>query len=427
MYISDVQKKVPNSLFDTIRFSLYKTLKGKEQIGEITLSQLFNIIKENQFADPSDFEWARQDATGLQELKTSLPCCTPHGVLSSGQKANHKIIALSGCVFIDIDLKEDPRDLGRIKEELFKRQEVIACWTSLSGLGIHGLALINNLTTDPDHFKACHRTYLSVLEKDLNCTCDNKVTNLSAGLVIASDPNLLVKSCEYEPFHVELQKTGHDVYYNKTSSIIHDDLFFADSKTRFKVELNEYTKDVIHIPSGKLYYECSLPFGGFKNGKAYHKKIKRGSRNTILSIYIHNFLCLNPNAEEALCMTILRSINTIWCESPLEDNELKSLFLNKYRVRTKLTPIGARLKYYWINPNAKDKLKLLAAFRKEVTLSRLEDFFSTIPNWTEKITISKIAEECELSSSTIKRYLTPHMKSLYDTHNAQYTYTRKKK
>ena len=434
-YISDVQEQVSNTLFDTIKFSLYPNCLGIEKIRDISLTDIFQSILTPYSEDILfNLPWALKELNSesrnddpLKEIKRGIPAITPHGVFFSGQKSNNKLETLSGLLYVDIDFKHTGQDPKEIKKALFSRPEIIACWTTLSCQGVAGLAALDNIPNN-HNFHSYHLHYLKTLAKELNITegwFDETITNFQAGCAIPYDPNLLVKS-SFKSLYLDFAETAH---YRKDKTSIHlfrqravsASLINTDSEDfMYEVELTSYPH---YLPDGHIWFRAYIPYD--KDGRT--RKILAGKRNLVLSTYVHNLIILNPNKSSEDFIKKMLEINEEYCIPKLSHKEIYQIVWSKLKDRNKLKPIKPEIKKWWTTPpSATNRMEAYREFRKQIKWDNILEFMSQLDNFSHKITDKFIAQECGISLITVRRTLTPEMKLDIKTHNAKFVKQRKR-
>jgi len=394
-----------------MNLTYYQTVKGTVNLGNHNLDFLKQTILNNPNQDLIDL--ARSGQADFSVVKSALPVISPHGTFL-GAKKDLNIKTLSGLIIIDID---NPADLNQTKDLLFSLPEIVGVWTSVSGKGIHAIASLDGLTIKT--FVLYHKAYLDRLEQEYDIVSDRKVCFLSACLIISSD-----KLARFKDSWESLSVLNLEKYTKrKPPSIILDrldgemllgGLRFSEASFRFKLTLPEYPRQVMYFPEGKPYFSCFLPF----DEKGLPKKIQEGSRQYTLSCFLNNLIILNPNKSSEQFTNLMMSINKTSCSIPLEKWEIEDMVNPRMRRIDNLKPIKATIKYYWVDPSAGNKLSLLGKFRREYTLSKIEEFFGdTLASLEKKVTKEVISEYTGLSRPTINKHLSPDMKLLMKQHN----------
>jgi len=398
MYISNLQTDVPI-------FSLYPNVKGNNKIKDISLTELKGILTNHPQKDLIE----EYRSTGIDSLKKSILTLTPHGIFSEGQKSDTSLSSLNGLIFLDFD---DSKSNTRFILEGIN--EIVCFWDSVSGQGIHALAILDGVTAE--NHKDNHIAYLNYLELVYGLVADKKVCNLSTGLIIGTNPTF-----RSNPIALLIDELGEFRKMQVNSNIDPEEVLlltciFSDGGTKmlFKSELSEYTNSYMYFEEGLPYFSCYLPF----DNRGISKKIESGSRNTILSGFLNNLILLNPNKTKEDFNKVMLSINKNHCLNPLPDNEIIKMVESKIANRSSLKPIGVKLKKYWIDPNANNKRDLFQKARRDRTQDIINQYFSDeLLNETSKITIKGISERIKISQPTLREYLTDDQKKLIKEFN----------
>ena len=438
-YISHVQEQVSNPLFDTIKLSLYPNHQGKTNLGEISLTRLFQMIStpyEEEIQE--DLEWSMKELNSegdpkekkqaLNTTKLKIPAVALHGIFSPGQKADDKLVTPSGLIFIDIDFKFTGEDPERIKELLFSRPEVIACWSSLSKMGVAGIAALDNIPTDSKNFQEYHKQYLDTLAQDLELPrgwFDNKVGKFHMACTIPYDPNLLVKS-NFNSFYLEYAESSSLKNIKEHTKVF---LTLLDSASLYKRDSEDFMYELEietypqHFPEGRPFFKCYMPYDK-ENGS---RKAFNGNRNTILSSFLNNLVILNPNKTQEDFIREMMWINKSYCVPELPPKEIYKMVANKLRTRDRLKPTGVKLKKWWTDPRTPNRRKALEQLRKETSENKVVEFFMCeFHKLTHKVTTNWIAKICQMAPRTLEVYLTPEMRNDIKTHNAKFIKQRKR-
>jgi len=191
MYISDVTKKVPNTLLDTIKFSLYENLSGKIKLGDISLAQWLERIRTNPRKEEIlAIRTQNLSKDALRKRKFPFNIVTPHAQIN-GERLNKNFVSLTGLLFIDVDGDINPDEC---KNTLFACPEVIAVWKSFSGKGVHAVAQVANLPVEPDRFRQAHKKYFKELSERTGYSFDENVCKLTHSMIESYDSEPLIKS-----------------------------------------------------------------------------------------------------------------------------------------------------------------------------------------------------------------------------------------
>ena len=426
MYISDVQKKVPDTINCTeISFNFYTNFFGQNKLEDISLSEWLEIIKNN----PRKKEITLLRSKNLpkdklnQEEKPKYRVIAPHAKLK-GTKKKENFVSLTGLLFIDVD---GDIDADKCKDTIFALPEVIAVWKSLSGKGVHALAQVNNLPTNSAEFQKAHETYLDQLKERTGLKFDKKVCRLAIGMVESYDSEILIKSSwetynlVYLPFPGKQAKGSIKEEEKKGYSLM--PVSAGTSTWHYKLKLDTYPEQVVYIPEGRLFFQCYLPFDP-ETGRP--KLIGPGSRNVFLSSFLNNFILLNPGRTYEEFLSYMKIFNQARCLVPVPEEEVIEILNKQWVRRNEAQPIDPKTKYYWIDPTVTDKNKALGEKRKAMTQASLEEFFSELPNYECKITQKIISQYTGLGERTVRQHLTPHMIKLIKSHNTKYLKPRGK-
>ncbi len=194
-----------------------------------------------------------------------------------------------------------------------------------------------------------------------------------------------------------------------------------EDKIIYCSELEDYDdKDIIFIPSGKEYIQCTIPFTSTHKVKNLNKE----NRYIVLLNYTTNLFYLNSflSYDSALAIMISLVKNTYGFKKvSIEDiTKIVDNIFSKHLSGT-LKPINPTIKKYWINPSCKNKHQIYLKYIKNNTIFALEDFFSNIlPTIQKKVRYKDIGIILNLSERTIKRKISSQQKDLLKKHNNQW-------
>lgn len=186
-------------------------------------------------------------------------------------------------------------------------------------------------------------------------------------------------------------------------------------------QLEDYDgKDIIFIPSGKEYIQCTIPFTSTHKVKNINKE----NRYIVLLNYTTNLFYLNSflSYDSALNIIIALVKNTYGFKKvPITDIKKIIDKIFSQHISGNLKPINPTIKYYWINPNCNNKHQIYLEYIKNNSIFALEDFFlNTLPTLNKKIRYKDIAIFLNLSEITIKRKISSQQKDLLKKHNNQW-------
>lgn len=407
-----------------MNINIYRNIYSTQVEATFNIAKWLDLIKRGSKHTKSIID-ARKGMLDYKKAKNNTPCCTFNFIFNKN-KTNDNIIRPTGYLYFDID-KED------FDISVLDTNKIFAYWHSFGGKGYTILVKVQGLTLQN------YKSTIEYISKDLNIFghIDSQARKATQFTILSYDPNLFFNNNSFVYNAVEQKsattprhhfsdindiKVPLPIYKEEDKKINKSSGTFMQLK--FKVLLDEYAEDCVYIPEGKPYYDCVLPYD--KNG--HIRKIMIGERHTILSIYMNNLLCLNPDMSAEQAAFTLRCICDKYCEDQVSDESINNIVSYKYKQRADgtLKPYALKIKKYWIDPNVKDKFDCYLNKRREPVDNALDSFFGDeLLNIEHKITYKFIADFCGISERTVKRRLSDIHKELLNEHNE--TFLKKKR
>jgi len=396
-----------------MNISTYPSIKASQKARLVTIEQWIDQIKTpGYFAEIiSSARTARQhDPIEYKRIKTEdLPCFMPNFIYDGGRNDNN-LVESTGMLYFDFDCGE-PDCAIELKEEIITNQWVYAAWYSLSGTGLGVLVKVDGMPIDQDEF---NQAYEQVGLGIGFSGWDKVAATRGRCNVLSHDENAYLNqdssTFKIKPFLSEVKKvkgTSNNTLAAVSSPFhfFEEEIFNApaiesgDGMLITQSRLASYPQECVYIPEGAPFYSCYIPFGA--DGRP--TKISNGQRNQVLSAFCHNLICLNPNAEESHIMYFMKKINQFHCAKPLTPAELVGIVKNKFRRRSTLTPMGTRIKKYWVRPGSQNALKAYHTTRSESTKAKVYEFIGDqLMNLSGKITMKRLASEIGISVPTLR-------------------------
>lgn len=390
-----------------MKVSMFENLKNSKCIGESTISEILQQIKNGY--TKKLVEEARGYGKGTPEyerLKALIPTFTPNGNFYPIRKLEH-LIDLTGFIYLDFD---DYVDQSKITEVPF----VYACWKSLSGKGYGALASITNLTKS--NFTNTW-LYLADFFKDKGLEVDSLTKDISRQNVISYDPNIYINDTAIPIDALTIKEYASKSKIKTESSFSINQQLFESNITscdynfiqttsnsnpiKYKTTLTDYSGlDYVVIEDGLPYRGCFLP-----------KSIKDGARHKWLSSFIISLLYNNPSISIETINQITIKTNNERCAPPMTINKLMKLTNWLYnKCKEEDFDFQPYFKKIWFNPtstlNLKDKRRIVGrevgALRRKKTLNRIQIAYNELKEKKELVTQKMIKEQTGLSIRTIK-------------------------
>ena len=393
--------------------NVFSKIQSSEVENTIPITEWLDAIKNPPKSELEKILKTRKFDKGNKtyvQLKESLPTAT-YNFLFDEFRRNDNIITSTGLLFIEID--DTSFDIKTLNSD-----HLYATYKSLSNKGYHIIVKVDNLTVNNfDNF-------YEYVCKELGITnyYDKNSKKLSQQTVLSFDKDIFINedSTLFKLEEEKSKKVQSLKLEERKENVCVNALFLNEfNNIKFEVTLNNYdNQDCIYISEGKEYYNCYIPF----NNKYKKPMLVDGNKQTVLSTYVNNLLCLNPTINRKQIYAILRNIINKTYIGIIPDNNIYSIIDYKFKElnENNLKPIGVKIKKYWINPISENKLDIYHKTKKDNTITSLEQFFGDdILNIKEKVTYDTVAEYTKLSIRTIKNRITMEMKELIKKHNEE--------
>jgi hypothetical protein len=391
-------------------FNLWKAVSEPVQIKIVTPEEVIEMVRtggENlETILEAKLLKTSQSKEEYRAVKTKkLPCITTNFLFDKVRR-DINVIESTGFLYFDWDLATHEEAQAK-KEELKLNDSVFACWFSLSGTGVS--VLVKTLGVTKENFK---NSIENVIGLAGFTGIDTNAKTINRTLVLAYDP---------------------EVYFNPNSDEIDcldipdEDLVISSigliqnltGVIRLNQTLSSYSEECHYIPEGKTWFGCHLKF----RGRGIVALINDGERNKILSTFTNNMVILNPNVPTERMLTLLDTINRKWCRTPMKKQELRSLLDYKIKNRNTLTPMGTKMKYYWIDPTVTNKVaafhQKVKSVKHEINTGLISDWLSeNLTGYSTKITMDVIASGIGMSLTTLRKYWQTEHQAMLDNLNS---------
>jgi len=164
------------------KISIFPNVLIQKQ-NQLTLTEYFKGITEGKWQDVVLKCRAIEDNTKQQEYKKkSVPAVTASGLFNG--RSDSSLVIHSGLIVIDIDDKDQYRNINDIKNELKEVPEIFAIHHSLRGKGLAVYFKINK-AKHTESFEAITK----MLSNDYGVVCDMSCSNVSRLRFVSYDPD----------------------------------------------------------------------------------------------------------------------------------------------------------------------------------------------------------------------------------------------
>ena len=390
----------------------YKNCKSPIPETQSTPTQILLDIKNGKYKSlVSKARAIGKGNKGYDDIKINqIPTCTWNFLFNS-KKLNSNISEPTGLIFIDID------DITFDIESIDK-SKIYSYYKSISGDGYGILIKVNGLNLD--NF---NDTY-NMIVNDLGITSafDTGARKATQYNVLSYDPSLFLNRDSYTYIADSsslllnkemIKKSALSPIIRKKEELVDNALFL---KLNFKSTLESYKEDCIYIKEGKPYYECQIPF----NGDGSRRIIQDGEKHRVLTLFINNLICLNPEICDKQIMVIVKHNIIKYCASEIPNSNIINMIAVKRKELNegRLKPYGVRLKKFWVDPKCNDRYKAFNDKRIKIGFDALDNFFGDeLYNLSTKVTYQVISDKIGICLRTIKIKITKEQKELMKQFN----------
>lgn len=408
-----------------MKLNLFQHAKDCNVIDTITIEDYITYIKDGY--DVDQILKARTYGKGtipykkIKEQRNAV--CFNY--LFNGYKTNDNIIESTGMLFFDID--DTTFSLNDID-----MSKIFIAHSSFGGNGYSIIVKVDGITKD--NFK---EAYINIAHQlGITGKYDIGARKRTQFTLMSFDPNIIVNNdCNILIHNIQKSITTPIVKLNIKSittpivkgyinilkkRVSKDRISGSDTflKLIFQSQLDEYTEDCVFIKEGHPFYKCFLPF----KADGSYKQLADGEKHQVLTQYLNNLLCLNPNITHKQASVTLRSVIKTSCNQRVSEVNIENMIqytFGKLREGT-IQPTGVKLKYYWVSPSVANKFEAYKDKRSAPTKEALEFFVGCeLLNLEIKCTNKVIAQMMGISEITVKRRLTDEQKAAIKTFNAE--------
>lgn len=329
--------------------------------------------------------------------------------------------SITNLMYLDIDGFESKEEVNDYKKEIIKKYDwILACYHSLSRLGLHIIVKVDKIYNNDDY----NNKYDFVSKEYFNGLLDKSAKSLARYTIIPFDYNIYINEnptiLEIDQEYEKSTRSG-----NKEKKIIYTPCTFSgdlntvmnkaatEKNLRFKLNHDEsmfMDKNIpIHSHEGFDVIEVNL-YPLYKN-KVYH-----GNRNNTIGAISMQMIYLNANnAKKEDIFRFIVTVNKMICSPPLTYKEVKNSFESNWRkyenLELDISKCYRRKKSLWSTKctlSGNEKRKITCALNRQPEKERsrrliyesIEEIYSN----GIKITQKKVQQESGLAISTVKNY-----------------------
>jgi hypothetical protein len=391
------------------KMSLIDSFTSNIVIGEITIQDLFERIRNNPQADI--IERAREIGKETQEkrkeydrLKAKLNCVSINATYNK-RKRNENLKELSGYVYVDIDGQNF--DINEFNSDPY----VHASWYSISGKDVGAIIKTDNY--NENKFKGYWSEIANYFKDKYGIELDKQTSHVSRLNAISYDRNIYINN-DSLIFSVDVEeefkpeKPFENIFEQSIGNRLIDPLTGKPDHQLINSLLKTQLPDELY----NLEEECTYIEDGYDVRNIFIRlnSIKEGNRNRILLHVAYTIIYNMNDVNLNELTTALSSINTSRCQSKYSFDELKKLADN---VLKSYNPslVSTKKQKYWVNPylelNKGEKISIINKMRgkhtKEKNFNKIINSIKNHPN-LNTITQKEVAELSGRSIRTIKNY-----------------------
>jgi len=410
--------------------------------GHMYLWELLNKIKYN-FAEDINVEHLLIDKyvdgrlnPAYSENKEQLPA-TCYNAVFYGYKNCDNIKSITNLMFLDIDDFGTTEEVNAYKDYITTKYDwIVSCNLSLSRLGLHVIALVNNINDNEDFnrkYEFVSTTYFDgLLDPNSKSLTRYSIIPYDLNIYINESPNVL----DIDSVMEEIKKGIRSVH--KEREEICTEYTFSSStplkqtvnesarknSLRFKQEADEsffVDKNVpLYYPEGIDVIEVNLfPYHDHKISERKGISSLRASFIGSLTVKMIYLNAVSPSRPiKDIRKDILRfimKINGTICDPPLPYNQV----INSYNDNWKKFIAGEldfrryfkKQRAFWSREctlNSNEKRKITCRIKNEPTVKetkrKIKEGIESLWKNGEKITQQNVTKICGLKLPTIKKY-----------------------
>lgn len=357
------------------------------------------------------------------KIKGTLPAIC-YNATFKGTKSNKNIEKITNLMFLEIDDLESKVDAEEYKQELIKKHKwIVACYRSLSGLGLHLVIAVDHIEDSEDykwkyHYVSEHY-FNSQLDSNANKLTQYTILPYDFDIYINENPTILPLNKEYQEYQ-KSASTGNkkERIITTTCTFSSGDLNHAmnvaarDQGLRFEeehqMEWNDPNKPIF-ISEGKDVIEVNLYL-------LFNSKVFEGNRNNTIGKLSMKLIFLNPQKKfHDDILKFVVKMNYMICSPPLAYKEVVNSFEANWEKhlagKLDIKYCLSKRRFFWspvCTLNGKEKRTLAARIfgnnRKEISKQKIYDAIEDLSYTGVKIKQKDVIVSSGLSPRTVKNY-----------------------
>ena len=374
-----------------------------------TFSKLKDVVSYIKSTNRPEYETVLQarsvmkGSSDYNKLKAQMPCVVFNFKIDNAYCNKANCNTPTGYLYLDIDNYDDM--------SWSHHQGVCAYWKSLSGKGYSIVVKVEGLTIHN------LKEYAKQIASELCIPYDNNAVSPERQVCLSYDDNPYYnpQATIFKYVQENKNKNTASRVYNKKNKDISQNAVISCKYASNRVIWDNRQEIVKEYDFNGSSF---IDFGSDNKLKyaqvfTVHKAVKEGFRHKYLSMFLHQFICLNPHFNEQELWDKLRAVNTSACLEPLDEKRLRKIFWSKYNNRHSLEEINNRELRFLFNPECNltnhEKMMLrngiLGQERSKKSQDKIKECLDCWDfNKYGLITLKKVQEVTTLSKRTIEKY-----------------------
>lgn len=395
-----------------MELNYYKSVNQPKVNKNIQIDEWLDNIKFSSFSNL--ILSARNGKINYDDVKlTKVPAVT-YNFKYKKYKKDTNIIDSTGFIYFDID---DPS----FNPEILDKTKIFAYYHSFGGFGYSIIIKVKGINKDNFNFN-----YIRIAKElgiinfiDINAIKASQFNVLSFDPYIYINTSSFVFSCFSDISSIVIKQYNSNIY-NNINKIAYTKVITAKNKFIRFSNIDEINVDGEYNVNWTGYdiIKCWIPI---------HKK-KIGRNNMLLS-YCNNLVYLNSYITEEKIFDILKKVNYIAFETPVNDEQLNRIINSvlKYKEDGTLKPIyfNKKRKIVFNKDSKLNKEEKLNICSIELAKKRTEDskqkLYNIIEDWDfntyGKISQRKIYNNFNICQKTVEKYYNEFKEYISDLNN----------
>ncbi|TLX72851.1 hypothetical protein E9993_17070 [Labilibacter sediminis] len=424
-------EKISN-VFD-LDIDVYESIKKPNKLYSINLYELFHMIQNNFLTGISfeDYSTPKYHPNGdknssYDKVKSELPVvCYP--AQYNGYKNLSNIKNINNLMFLEIDGFKSKEHANSYKKEITDKYNwIVACYLSLSRVGLHIVAKVDNINNNKDYnykYDYINELYFdNLLDKNaksltrnsiIPCDHDIYINDNPSVLTIPDNPNVNSDSKKGIRSIIKKEKGIYTPYTFLPKEL--EPYYDSDLAKNAIIQRIPFLPDSFENNNAPLYFPNGLKVIEVHLFPYLNKKVLDGDRRNTLGLISMQLIFLNgESSPKDEILSHLSKINSLICEEPLPITEVKKIFNSNWKKyiegRLDINKVLIKRKFFW-SPDSDIRggekisvsMKILWEPHRQEVKRKISDAMEDLFADGKKITIKKVAEYIDMSPQTIKQ------------------------